>query len=508
MTTVKGVQNLFGRFLSILSARVLTTIVAVVSTPIVVRLLGPGGYGDYAVLLSIFSLYMVPVSGFITQGVQKFVAERREAPGWRENVVRVYGLLAVGIVVVAALLLVAVTATGVVETLFGAEFAVLFYLLAAYVFVSQFRALSTHAVLGFGLEHVSGPLDVTRKVFIVTVGIGLVLSGFGVAGMLVGHIAANVVVALVASYVVLRRVSVRSLLRPVADGFPHRELLSYNALNVVLVLLLMSLYHVDIVMLRALAGNSTTGFYKGALALAEYLWAVPKVLETVLLHSSSTLWSDGRREEITDLASRVTRYTVLLVGLLAVGLASLAETFVPLYYGEPFVVATAPLLVLLPGAIGFAAARPLRAVSQGSGRITALIVATGAAAALNLGLNALLIPRFGMLGAAAATSVGYGSMFVLLVWAARRIGYDPLEDFRGARIAATIVAAAPPMVLVSRAIEHDLLALLVVPPFGLVLYCGVAVATGAIDPAELRSLAASVPDPFGSAIEASFARVL
>ena len=497
---MKGFGNIFGRFLSILSARLLTTVISIASTPIIVRLLGPGGYGDYAVMLSIFSLYMIPVSSGITEGVQKFVAEAREMDHWQENVIRFYGVLAVGMVSVAALVLLAVTASGLAESIFGTEFTLYFYLLVGYVVVSQMRALVYHVVLGFGLEPISGPLSVVKKFVTVSVGIGLVTVGYGVSGMLIGHIGANLVVALSAAYVIAKRISLSKLIGGTPDAFPYRELLSFNVLNIVLILLVTSMFHVDVIMLRTLVGSETTGFYKGALAIAEYVWLVPIALQTVLLHSASTLWSENRTAAITDFASRITRYTVLLVLLMAIGLAALAEAFVPLYYGDPFSAAIFPLLLLLPGVVGFAGARPLQAISQGSGKIKILIVATGGAAGLNLVLNAVLIPIYGMNGAAVATSVGYASMFGFLVWAAWRIGYDPLDDFRPLRILATGAVSAPPILLLADAIGSDVVALVVVPPIGAVVYLLAAVLLGAIDTGEITEIVRKFPLPIGSSI--------
>lgn len=498
---MRGTENLFRRFLSLFSARALTTVIAVISTPIIVRLLGAGDYGDYAALLSIFSLYMIPVSAGITSGVQKFVGEARDQDEWVESVIRFYTLLATGVVLAGVALLVAVTVAGIPRTVFGTSFTSYFYLLALFVFVGQYRAVTLKTVLGFGLEHFSGPLQVLKKFFTVAVGIGLVVGGLGVAGMMVGHIVANLLVACIAAAIILRRVSVRSLFRS-AGSFPYRELLSFNAFNVVLVLLVMSLYHVDVIMLRTLTDSASTGYYKGALALAEYLWFVPLVLQQLLLHSSSTLWGNDRIEKITSLAARITRYVLLLVVLLALGLATLAHRVVPLYYGEPFSAAVGPLLLLIPGAIGFAVARPTHAISQASGQIKTLAFAVSGAAGLNIALNALLIPRFGMSGAAVATSTGYGSMFFLIVWAARRIGFDPLSDLRPARVAVTALVSAPVILVADQLLANDILALVIVPPVGLVVFSVAAVATGALDRTEVLEMVGKFPGPLDRLLEA------
>lgn len=490
---MRGTTNLFRRFLSLFSAKVLATVIAIISTPIIVRLLGPGGYGDYAVLLSIYSLYMIPISSAITEGVQKFVAEPR-SDDWSELVIQFYLLLAVLLVALGGLLLLVFTSLGLASSIFGDEFTLYFYVLVAFIVVGQFRGLTMHTVLGFGLEHINGPLSVLKKFLIVSVGIGFVVAGFGVVGMLIGNIVANVVVATIAGVVIARRISVRKLLS-VPETIPYRELLSFNGLNVVLVLLVMSLFHVDVVMVRTLVGDQATGYYKAALALAEYIWIVPIVLQSLLLHSTSTLWSEGNYDQITTLAGRVTRYTTLLVVLMAIGLAAMAHRFVPIYYGSDFTAATIPLLLLLPGAVGFAIARPLQAICQGSGELRTLVMAMAVAAVLNVVLNAILIPLYGIHGAAVATSISYGSMFLLLVWAAWQIGYDPLSDFRPGRIATTAGLAGVPIFWMAYSIPNDLLAFLIVPIAGTILFTGIALLTGALDVGETRELLGKLPLP-------------
>ncbi len=504
---MKGLQNIYRRFLSILGAGVLTMVIAFIATPIIVRLLDPSGYGDYAVVLSIFSLYMIPVSSGITLGVQKYVSEDRDNPHWQEHVIRFYTLLAFATVFLGVVVMIAFTALGGAAYFFSEEFTLYLYLLSGLVLVAQFRGLSDRILLGMSLELLSGPLSVILKFFTVGLGILFVLSGLHVEGMIAGHIIANLVVVCLATYWIAKRISLKALLESVPDSFPHRTILFYNGFNIVLVVLVSSLYHVDIIMLRILSDSETTGFYKAAIGLAEYLWIAPIALKTVLLHSSSTLWSNNRIETITEMSARVTRYTILLTVLMGIGLAVLSTRFVPLYYGEAFSVAVTPLLLLLPGAIGFAGARPLKSISQGSGKMKVLIAATAVAAAANLILNATLIPLFGMNGAAVATSISYGSMFFLFVWAAWKIGYDPLDDFRAPRIAGTAILAAPVIWFTNRMIAYDIVAFIVVPVVGGVAFGIAALATGAIDKTDLDPALERLPDPIRNVLYPMVSRV-
>lgn len=65
-------------------------------------------------------------------------------------------------------------------------------------------------------------------------------------------------------------------------------------------------------------------------------------------------------------------------------------------------------------------------------------------AVLNVGLNFVLIPRFGMIGAAWSTLVGYVIMMVLTLWISQRVYYIPYEYGKITKIlgAAVVVAVA------------------------------------------------------------------
>jgi len=145
-------------------------------------------------------------------------------------------------------------------------------------------------------------------------------------------------------------------------------MLTFNSMSIALIFLMMSLYHIDIIMLNRFQSDSAVGNYKAALTIAEFLWFVPMAIQTVFVHSTSELWSQNRYQQISELVSRTTRYTFLLTAVMAVGLAALADIAVPIYFGAEAEPAITPLLLLLPGALGFAIARPILAVSQGKER--------------------------------------------------------------------------------------------------------------------------------------------
>ena len=85
-----GTTRLFRRFLSLLGPKVITTVIAVLSTPVIVRLLGPANYGDYAVLLSVYSLSIITTSAALTEGPQKSLGNTPTPDPWLKTVPQTY----------------------------------------------------------------------------------------------------------------------------------------------------------------------------------------------------------------------------------------------------------------------------------------------------------------------------------------------------------------------------------------------------------------------------------
>ncbi|KYH25233.1 polysaccharide biosynthesis protein [Halalkalicoccus paucihalophilus] len=510
-------RTLVTAFISIAGANVAATFLGAVMTPILVRILGPSQYGTYATVMSVFALLMIAVSSGVDSGTRKYLAEDRDDPDWHDNVFGYYFRIATVLALVASALLIAATQIGVVDATLGEEYAFFFFLLAIITIMAQFREYVRRSLLGLKLEYLSEPLYVAQKVFFFLFAIPLAYLGYGVTGVLIGHILADGLVTAIGLVGLASHVSLSSVFERTPESFPRRELLSFNNLSIVYIFLLTSLYHVDVLMLQAYTTEAQVGYYKAALVLAEFLWLAPKAVQSVMIQSASELWHRDRIEKITALASKATRYTLLLTALMAIGIAVLAAQFVPRYYGAEFTPTITPLLLLLPGTVGFAVARPILSVSHARGDMRVMILATGAAAAMNIVLNVTLIPRFGIEGAAVATSLGYLSLPMFHLFGARAIGYNPLGDIRpipvsitvavtggvlvalalgiDALIGSPLATVGVPLTGASLPIDAALLAFVIIPPAGLLVYGVLTLLTRAIDPSEIAQILQGMPGP-------------
>ena len=508
-------RSLVTAFASIAGSRLLVIIASAVISPALVFFLTTDQFGEYGSVMAVFSLLMILVSSGINSGVRKYISEERDEAHWQDHVFAYYFRLATGLAVVAAGVLAAGAYTGALSSLLnseGGDLTTYFYLLALLVVASQFREYVRRALMGLKFEHIGEPLRVLEKISFGVVAVVLAALGYGVVGVLFGLITASLLVFSVGLFFIAKEVRLSYVLKPLPDDFPRKELFHFNHLTIVYVFLLTSMYHIDLIFVKAFVGSTEAGLYKMALVLVQFLWVIPRSIQSVMIQSTSNLWAEGKIEQIQDIAAQSTRYALLITTLLALGLGALASDFVPLYYPSvesPETVVTA-ILLLLPGTLGFAMARPLLSINHAKGDMKALIAATGAAALINLVLNVVLIrgvgpiEPLGTFGAAIATSIGYGSLPLFQVWVGRRFGYDPFADVRFFRIVATgVVAAIPIFGLPYLVIDNSLVSLFVVPPLGFAVFMAAAIGTGAVRTGEVLKLLGSLPEPVASKARAA-----
>jgi len=486
-------NRILGGFFSIFFSNIGRFLLMLIITPIIVRLLGSAKYGDYAFLLGVISLWGRFVHGGLNDGVRKYIAEDRDDVKWKSQVLGFYtriGTLLVGFTLGLVLMALHI---GYLEDILGSDLVSFFPLIGLLVFVRVYHTAMRSALMGEGLERISEPIRVIERLLFGVTGIALVYVGFGVNGVILGHVVGSLTAAFVSFYYVLKNFNIRYVIRIPDTGFPRRKLIFFNVYSTLLLLLSLSLYNVDILLLRPLVGSQPTGYYKAALTIVHFLWFVPIVSQMVLLHSASELWSQNNRSAINSMSSKITRFTLLFTLLVAMGIGALARPFLTIYFGQEFTASVIPLLLLIPGTASFAVARPIYAVGQASGELAPLMISTGIGAGMNLGLNLLLIPRYGMNGAAVATSLSYGSMLILHGLASRKIGFNPFADLRIPSIAITTIVSAPVIFGVPYVLNSGILSLIIVPPLGFVVYATLAIRTRAITADEIKSLLQPIP---------------
>lgn len=472
--------------------------------PILVRLIGPSEYGRYAVVLSVFFFVNVFMSTGTRDAVRKYISEQ-SGEQWQSAIFGYLFWPTIGLGILAAIFFVATAWVGAASAIFGEGFTLLFYLLAIYAVGRQIREFLSRTLMGLQLEYISEPIRVVERVIFVVLALITAYWGYGVEGILVSDIITSLLVIPIMGLFVRRKVSLWALVPAHAyPDVPTGDITRYIISVILISLFLTSLYHVDVLLLQHSVDSEIVGYYKGSLTIAEFLWLIPSAVQLALLQRVSQHWKQNEITRIQNQSVIVTRYVLLLTALLAIGVGALAGDFVPLYFGEEFRPSIVPLLLLLPGVIGFAAARPTLAINQARRSLRPVILTTAACSLINLVLNILLIPRLGMIGAAVATSTGYGSLVVFQTMAARRLGYYPYRDLAIRRLLGTFVFSGLVIFGLAHVIQSSILSFIIVPPIGFIVYVMTGISLGSIKKSDLDFVSRYLPNHVAGEIETVF----
>ena len=159
----------------------------------------------------------------------------------------------------------------------------------------------------------------------------------------------------------------------------------------------------DFALLGALSGPAVLGAYSIASKYAELL-RMPGLAVTYVLYPRFAKSDPAEARRRTR--ALMTPALVLNIAAAAV-LAAAASWLLPLLYGKGFKGAIVPTWILLAGLLGEGVAGLVTAYLYGRGKPGLNSWAMGAGLVATLALDVLLIPRFGSIGAAVASSIAY-----------------------------------------------------------------------------------------------------
>ncbi len=170
-------------------------------------------------------------------------------------------------------------------------------------------------------------------------------------------------------------------------------------------------YRSDLFFVNFFLGPAAAGVYMIAVSLVEQLWLISQAVSTVILPRLSSMNNDedGRRA----LTPLIARLVFLITLVAALGLAFFVSMLIEVLFGEAFSGAVNVVLFLLPGVVFLACGRVLANDLAARGLVHINLYLAIGILVINIAGNLLLIPVYGIVGAAMATSVAYSINFLI-----------------------------------------------------------------------------------------------
>ncbi|MFB6294451.1 MAG: flippase, partial [Candidatus Nanohaloarchaea archaeon] len=202
--------------------------------------------------------------------------------------------------------------------------------------------------------------------------------------------------------------------------------------------------YLDVLMLGWLVDSVRVGIYEVAISLASILYMFRMGGQYMFLPAVSELYAEEAMERISELYSTVTRWVATLALPVTAGFLLFPADILQLLLGTEYLPGTVPLALLSVGVFLSAVVGPADMVLLATGRTKQLMAAVVAFAAVDAMLNLLLIPMYGMVGAAVAMTAGFLAAGLLSFMFVRRdLGMTPASPVYPRLLAGVLLAAAP-----------------------------------------------------------------
>lgn len=436
-----------------------------VAITVFARELGPASIGSFFLFMALFRVLESGIDLGLNTAIEKRLSEGadRETLLGSGIILKFCGFLGVTVLVVAL--------RGPLNDYVGAPVAPFLVLVVG---ASQLATVATTTLRGELRVGETAVLFLTNQVVYVVLGAAFVLGlGLGPLGLVYGVIAGSL-----ASFLWgVRKLETRPTWPSMASV---RSLLSYTKYNVVPALGQQVHSWTDVLIIGFILTRADVGAYEVAWRVAVATLLFPSALGVSLLPQASALSARGDRERVGTLVSNSLFPAVALVIPALFGTLVLAEEILGVLFGPAYATASLVLIVLVAGKVLEAVQIVVGQVLLGIDRPDLVARATVVATALNIGLNLAFIPRFGLVGAAVATTVAFAVGMTL------RVRYLRGEvDYRvptGNFIRVTAVSAVMAAVLAgvhSVVAVTDLLGLVAMVALGVATFAtGVAVVPG------------------------------
>jgi O-antigen/teichoic acid export membrane protein len=474
-----------------LVAQLTTASLTAVLTLVLVRVLDPVGYGLFALALSMSTIALTAADLGISGSIHRFVAETRDR---RTEVGPLFvDGLKLKLVVAGTICALLFAFAGSLAEAYGeprlewplrgiaiATFGQSLTLMIGGIFIALGRV-----AVGLRLVAIESVIEVTASIALVLLVGGATSAAFGRA---IGYIAGASI-----GLIITLRLLGHPALRPMRP--PRRETVrrvaSYASVLVVVDAAYVLTSAVNTLLLGSIAGAAANGIYSSVGRL------------TALIQYPGLSLSNGIAPQLARRPGRSPRVGALGAGLRAlIGLQCLllapaviwAEPITALLLG-PGYERSADVLVALAPHLFFTGFAPLVSISvnylgEARRRLPIAIITLG----LSFGCALLLIPRYGVVGAAITSDIALGFYTLGHLWICRRLLALPMLPLAWALACGLTAAGGMAIVLTLVGTERELSLLQWVAGgvLGIAAYLGILVFTRELTPRELARLGSVV----------------
>ena len=392
---------------------VITLSIAFLLRMFIARWLGASELGLYQMLLTIYGLAILPATFGIPVAITKYVADFKDHD---EKLNQIITSSIISSVALGALIgIILFTLSKVLAALFHMPgLAHLIQILAIILpFTSLFQAL-IGLYNGLRRMRLYAFISILQYFLMIVCTAILVVAGYGVKGAVIGLIISMIVACVVSLYASrkLFKFSFQKCLQTMVEitGFGSL-LLGGNIVNVIA-------NQADILLIGYFLVKKDVGLYSVAISLSMFMTLIPMAIQRITYPATAEYYSKKHHSGLDLMIDKSIKYSTIALLPIGLGIGFFAEEIITLLFGQQFRPATSPLIVLLIARVIRGGTNvPVGGSVTAAGRPDIMFMISLISAISNVLLNILLIPKYGITGAAIATTISLllGTVIFLII---------------------------------------------------------------------------------------------
>jgi len=166
-------------------------------------------------------------------------------------------------------------------------------------------------------------------------------------------------------------------------------------------------YYVDTLMIGYFLTSTDVGYYAVAISLSRFFWLVPRAMATVAYPAISEYWAKDNHQAINKLVDKATKYSACILVFAGMSVIFFAEDIITFLFTPEFLPAVLPLTILIIGTVTSGILRSIGGIFASVGKVNLVLKISAIGAVGDIILNIALIPIYGIIGAATATTASY-----------------------------------------------------------------------------------------------------
>ncbi|MFA6285109.1 MAG: flippase [Parcubacteria group bacterium] len=387
------------------------------------RILGPAQYGRYGIVVTLTTMIVVLIGQGVPTAMAKYLGEIYDTkigliPIIKRQTAKIQFIL-IGAVTVIFFFLAPVisfilhdktlTPLFQLSTLVIPAFALASFYFYYYTGLHEFK---TQAWLKTSRSF-------ARLLFILGLALLLKSRGYALEGAIIGYILAPLSIYFEAS-------ALDKFKKVKPEGFfDWRKLLQYAWPMTLFLIAYEFLITIDLYLVKGILQNDyLTGIYNGAITVGRIPYFLFYALTIIMLPAVSKSTSSNNHAETKKLIGQSLRLMVMFLLPIAILMAVYSRPVLQIFYGNKFLAAAGPMSILMAGVTFLTIFYVMAFALNGAGKVKAPMYIAFAGLATNIFLSYFFIHKYGLTGAAVATSItSFVAMVLVLAYSYKFFGY-------------------------------------------------------------------------------------